>query len=129
MSYKKVAINAAKVAKDYQISPVKTWKFFAENEYEYSPTSQEKPCPKNTFLGLCQEGKLKGIPAEDYTASKNNRHYGLTAITILKNSSGKIYTASELWKEVMMHETDHNKRANSQMEVVLGLWEEGLIIP
>lgn len=129
MSYKKVAINAAKVARDYHISPVKTWKLFVEDEYDGSPPSQNKPCPKSTFLGLCQEGKVKGIPAENYTASKDNRRYGLNAIKILSNNPGKRYEASELWKEVMMLEEDYDKRANSQMEVVLGLWDEGLIDP
>lgn len=127
MSYKTVAIHAAQVAREYKISPVKTWQFFVENEYPESVSSQDKSCPKSTFLGLCQEGKIKGIPPGTYTSSKDNSRYGVNAVKILTNNAGKKYEPSELWKEVLKQEEDQNKRSNSQMEVVLGLWEEGLI--
>ena len=127
MSYKKVAIQAAQVARDYKISPVKTWQFFVENEYPDSINSQEKGCPKSTFLGLCQEGMLKDIPAGYYTNSQHNKRYGLNAVQILLNNPDKKFEPSELWKEVLKLEEDKNKRLNSQMDIVLGLWENGLI--
>lgn len=33
-------------------------------------TSQRKGCPKGVYLGLCEEGLVKGIPKGKYTKSK-----------------------------------------------------------
>ena len=128
MSYKSIAINAAKVARDYNISPEKTWKLFVEDKFPTSTSQQIKGCPKNTFLGLCREGKIKGIPKRNYTRSDYNVRYAITAITILNNNPNRNYIASTLWKEVMLSEGDPTKHHNGQMDVVLGLWNEDLII-
>lgn len=32
-----------------------------EEVFPNSKSSQEKSCPKNAFLGLCEEGLVKGI--------------------------------------------------------------------
>lgn len=33
----------------------------------------EKGCPKDCFLGICEEGLIVGIPKGKYTNSKKNR--------------------------------------------------------
>lgn len=43
------------------------------------------------------------------------------------NNSDLKFEVSDLWKEMMKLEADQNKRPNSQMDVLLGLWEAGLI--
>jgi len=70
---------------------------------------------------------LKDIPAGYYTNSQHNKRYGLNAVQILLNNPDKKFEPSELWKEVLKLEEDKNKRLNSQMDIVLGLWENGLI--
>lgn len=87
-----------------------------------SITSQEKGCPKGTFLGLCEAGLVKGIPKGNYTKSIKNKDYALQAIQILKQSN-RTYTPKELWAALNLGD----KRSNSQMDVVLALWENGLI--
>ena len=47
-------------------------------------SSQEKSCPKNAFLGLCEEGLVKGIKKGKYTKSVKNKNYALQAVEILK---------------------------------------------
>lgn len=127
MSYSTVTINAAKVTRDYNISSIATWKLFAENAFPQSKSRQDKGCPKNTFLSLCQQGKVKGIPAGAYTTSINNQRYALNALSILHAQPDKNFSASELWKAVMELEDDRNKAPNGQMEVVLTLWQAGLL--
>jgi hypothetical protein len=48
----------------------------------------------------------------------------LQAIEILKWADNKTYTPKELWIELNLGD----KRSNSQMDVVLALWNEGLIV-
>ncbi|TXD53640.1 MULTISPECIES: DUF6979 family protein [unclassified Polaribacter] len=87
-------------------------------------SSQEKSCPKNTFLGLCELGLVKGIPKGNYTKSVKNKEYALQAVEILKWAETKTFTPKELWAAL----NPGDKRSNSQMEVVLALWNEGLIV-
>ena len=96
----------------------------AIHEITISKSAQEKGCPKNTFLGLCEEGLVKGIPKGNYTESIKNKDYALEAIKILKASPNKSFTPKELWSKLKLGD----KRHNSQMDVILGLWNEGLII-
>jgi hypothetical protein len=92
---------------------------------EVFPTksSQEKGCPKNTFLGLCEAGLVKGIPKGNYTKSIKNKEYALKAVTILKQNKEIKFSPKELWEKLELG----NKRSNSQMDVVLALWEHGFI--
>lgn len=87
-------------------------------------SSQEKSCPKNTFLGLCEEGLVKGIPKGNYTKSVKNKEYALNAVEILKNNTQTRFSPKELWEQLELGD----KRSNSQMDVVLALWNEGLIV-
>ncbi|WP_222125188.1 DUF6979 family protein [Paenibacillus xylanexedens] len=86
---------------------------------------RKKGCPKNTFLGLFEEGLLKGIPSGNYTNSIKNKGYGLKAVKILfESNTEKDIKQRTLWKEVI---GDQKIKYNSQMDVVLALWDEGMI--
>ncbi|QKS59008.1 hypothetical protein HUB98_24225 [Paenibacillus barcinonensis] len=105
--------------------PIKAWNEVTIEIFGEGSSSQKKGCPKNTFLGLSEEGLLEGIPRGIYTKSKKNKGYGLKAVKILgeidkdKNINQRI-----LWKEVI---GDQDIKYNSQMDVVLALWKEGMI--
>ena len=92
---------------------------------EVFPTksAQEKSCPKNTFLGLCEEGLVNGIPKGNYTKSVKNKEYALKAIAILKQNTQTTFSPKELWEKLELGD----KSSNSQMDVILALWEHGLI--
>ena len=100
----------------------KTWAKSAKEVF-ITKSAQEKGCPKNTFLGLCEEGLVKGIPKGDYTKSVKNKNYALKAVSILKNNQEKSFSPKELWMKLNLSD----KRHNSQMDVVLALWENDLI--
>lgn len=47
---------------------------------------KKKGCPRNAFLGLYEEGLVKGIPSGNYTRSKKNKEYAIKAVKILKGA-------------------------------------------
>jgi len=104
------------------LHPLELWEKAAKELFE-SKNSQEKSCPKNTFLGLCEQGLVKGIPKGNYTKSVKNKEYALKAIAILKQNKETTFSPKELWEKLEIGD----KRSNSQMDVVLALWEHGLI--
>ena len=130
MSYATVAIKAAKLAVEKNISPVEAWQRVVAQQYPHSPDMQKKACPRNAFLGLCSKGKVKGIPRRIYTKSKLNKKYAQECLYILSLNKHELFYPSELWEMVLRSlNADKNKKHNSQMNVVNALWEEGLLIP
>lgn len=128
MSYALAAVNAAKVSKEYGISPVKTWQLFMEHLFPESKSGREKGCPKSTFLGLCEAGYIEGIKPQVYTSSVHNKRYAIAAVKILSANENLNYAPSELWQLVLENETDQSRQYNHQMHVVLALWDAGLIM-
>lgn len=114
-------VQAAKVT-----SPVEGWKLAVTELCPDSLSSQKKGCPKGAYLGLCEEGLVKGIPAGSYTTSVHNKKYALRALTLLRSEPSYSSDAKILWDRVM--EMDGEVKApNGQMDVVLALWHKGLL--
>ena len=105
-------------------SPVKRWQSAVERVYPTSVSAQKKGCPRGAFLGLCEDGLVKGIPAGQYTTSKDNKAYAVQAAALLSEGTRK-WSIGELWRAVS---DDPEKAHNSQMDVVLALWKNGLMI-
>ena len=122
--YGEVAIKAAKE----KGNPKNNWLKEVKKAFFDSESSQKKSCPKSIFLGLCEEGLIKGISQGNYTKSIDNKAYAIEAINILKRNPKTIYTPKELWiktkKELFIIKKDYN----SQMDIVLALWENELIV-
>lgn len=91
--------------------------------YPTSETSRKKSSPRGAFLGLCEEGLVKDIPAGRYNASKDNKAYAVDAAALLKQGLQRP-TVTDLWRAVASPEQVHK----SQMDVVLALWKNGLIV-
>ena len=90
--YGEVAVKAVELVVSRSIkNPIYAWEQAASNILKHK-TSKEKGCPKAAFLGLCEEGFVKGVHCGDYTSSKENKRYALKAVQILKKnpSSGLI---------------------------------------
>lgn len=102
------------------------WEIAVIDVFPNSQSSQEKGCPKGTFLGLCGSGKVVGIPGGEYTRSEKNKSYGLKALEILRTSPSLTDDELALWKRVMAGEA---KAHNHQMDVVISLWNAGLVNP
>ena len=121
--YGEVAIKVA-IAKG---NPEENWKTEVKKAFSDSISSQKKSCPKSAFLGLCEEGLVKGIPDGKYTRSIDNKAYAVKAIDILRSNTKTTYTPKELWAKVKI-ELSIEIAHNSQMDVVLALWENDYII-
>ena len=121
-NYGKTALKAVGYCKKGYL-PVEAWDKAAIEIFGNS-TSAVKNCPKSAFLGLCEEGLVKNIPMGNYTLSEKNKDYALLAVAILKLNRNRRYTPIELWDKIRTKTIRHN----SQMDVVLGLWENNLII-
>ena len=92
--------------------------------YATSATSRKKISPRGAFLGLCEEGLVKGIPAGQYNAAKDHKAYALQAAALLAEGT-RSWSTSALWQAVT---NDPEKKHSSQMDVVLALWKNGLIV-
>ncbi|CVK33748.1 DUF6979 family protein [Methanoculleus bourgensis] len=121
-NYGRAAVRAVKLIHDGTCkNPEDAWRK-ALNEYTHSESSRNKSCPREAFLGLCEEGMVMGIPAGDYTSSTKNKAYAINAVGILRESKREL-KQKDLWKRAAPG-TDHH---NGQMDVVLSLWEQGFI--
>jgi hypothetical protein len=104
-------------------TPVSRWKSAMEKLYPSSPTSQKKISPRGAFLGLCEEGLIKGIPSGQYMASRDDKAYAVRAAALLAEGAQR-WSANSLWKAVT---EDSEKPHNSQMDVVMALWKNDRI--
>src|ERR1019366_149263 len=122
--YGEAAIMAAQGISGAGATPDACWENAMQRHYPTSPTARKKGCPRGAFLGLCEEGLVKGIPAGRYTASKDNKAYAVRAAELLREGK-QSWSTSSLWRAVA---DDPERTHNSQMDVVLALWKNDLIV-
>lgn len=122
-NYREVALRVAKTKE----KPKDNWLKEVKITFSHSESSQKKSCPKSAFLGLCEAGLVKDIPTKNYTTSVDNKTYAIEAINILKRNLDTSFSPKELWQKVKELLFIDKKDHNSQMHVVLALWENNLI--
>jgi hypothetical protein len=85
-----------------------------------------KGCPKNAFLGLCEAGVIKGIPAGKSGVPHNrNGRYALAAYEILRSEPKLVNDKDALWRRIPARTAEHE---NGQMDVVLALYKSGMFV-
>ena len=105
------------------LSPLERWDDAMKKLYPTTPVAQKKGAPRAAFVGLCDAGLVKGIPAGTYNSGNRNKDYAVEAVKLLVAGTHK--TVSQLWGAVTEgEEVQHG----SQMDVVLALWKNGLIV-
>lgn len=125
--YGDVAVRAvALVRQGDEQSPARAWDTAVAEAFPHSKSSQEKSCPRSSFLGLCESGRVKGVPAGTYTRSKKNKEYALAAIDLLKQNPALVSDVRLLWNTVL---AGASKAPNHQMEVAGALWTANLLLP
>lgn len=121
------AINATQLFNDKTVkTPLGAWNQATIEMFGANSSSQRKDCPRNAFLGLCEEGLVRGVPSGKYLTKPNNKNkaYAVQAVSLLKENPELTNDKKRLWKEVVKDDKKHN----SQMDVVIALWESELII-
>lgn len=108
-------------------TPQDAWNQTTIELFGANTPAQRKGCPKNAFIGLCEDGLVRGIPKGNYTNRSDslNKAYAVQAVKLLKANSELASDRNVLWNEVMR---GVKKSHNSQMDVVLALWWNGQII-
>ncbi len=107
--------------------PVHAWKRAAMLTFPDSPSSRNKACPKSTFLGLCENGLVKGIKAGRYTRSVENKAYAVKAVELLQHNPALADDPVRLWDLIIGNE---GKVENQQMDVVISLcYREAYLYP
>jgi hypothetical protein len=124
--YGEAAIKAVNLIKeDINLdNPITAWDIVTKEIFGVGTPSQVKVCPRNTFLGLCEAGLIQGISKGTYTKSKKNKAYGLKAISLIESDISLLINQRSLWELTTGNNT---KVHNSQMDVVVSLWNKQLI--
>lgn len=125
--YGDVALKAVELlSTKEQTEPLSAWDIVASEIFGKGSSSQRKDCPRNAFLGLCEEGLVSGIPCGKYLPRPNNKNkaYAVQAVKLLKANPELAKEKKRLWNDVVQVVKKHN----SQMDIVIALWDSGLIM-
>ncbi len=104
--------------------PLDAWNYSAATIFD-SPSSISKSCPKSTFLGLAELGVISGIKSGEYTKSVVNKKYAQLALDLLRENNSWANNPSKLWEQIIAGSV---KKHNSQMDVVIALWQAKMFI-
>jgi len=120
-----VAVRAVELYRTKgNISPLAAWDA-AGHELLATKSLREKNCPRATYLSLCQEGLIVGVPKGQYTRARENREYAIEAVRHLVLDPGLVARGPiHLWQLVT---GGAEIEYNDEMHVVLTLWNRGLI--
>jgi hypothetical protein len=107
-------------------TPMDAWDQAVAAYFPHSKSAREKSCPRAAFLGLCETGAVKHIPAGTYTTSQKNKQYALNALSLLENDESLRDDKNMLWSKVL---NGKPRQPNEQMDVVVSLWNAKMIRP
>ena len=123
--YGRAAVETVKLLNNDTIDePEKAWNIVTSQVFGDGSSGQKKGCPKGTFLGLCEEGLIKGVHSGKYTKSVKNKSYALKAVDIIRKTPSISNNPVDIWILIMNGEI---KSHNHQMDVVTSLWNEKMI--
>lgn len=109
--------------------PAQAWEKATCLIWPCGTSSQVKSCPRDAFLGLCEAGRIQGISPGKYTRSLKNKRYAMKAAALLKAQPSLAGQGTAgLWLKVLGALSEPaGKVHNQQMDVVLSLFQNGLI--
>lgn len=124
-AYGDIALHAYALITHERMVPQKAWRAALIERYIEPSQLQnaiKHTCPKGAFLGLCSLGVIDGIHPGNYTKSKSSSGYAAAALNLLRRDSRLVRDKFRLNTLVYGPRTP-----NDETEVVLALWENGLI--
>lgn len=122
--YGLVAVVAVRRIQELGEDPISAWQVAAAEIITESKSARDKGCPRGAFLGLCEEGLVKGVPAGSYTKSRWNKKYALRTYSILNRDFSLAGDVNSLWEEVV---ADRPIGHNGQADVVVELYNNDLL--
>ena len=122
--YGEAAVIAAGLVRSGEASdPSDAWGRATAQVFTSSEDLRNKGCPKAAFIGLCCHGSIAGIDASSSTRITKNGKYAIDAAEILRENRFIASQPDLLWKKVARRSKTHNH----QIDVVIGLWDAGLL--
>ena len=123
--YGKAAILATRLyCEGRASSPRDAWVCAIATETD-SESSRDKCCPMDAFLGLCDEGLVRGIPAGQYGPANNvNGRYAIDAYRLLQAEPRLTSDKPSLWARIPDPRAENQ---NGQLDVVIALFSNGLL--
>lgn len=112
------------LASDGETSPRVAWNKATSEVFPGSPSSQAKGCPRDAFLAACEMGLVRTVAPGTYTRSIRNKGYAERAVALLRSDPALAGDEKGLWQLAC---GDSGKAPNSQMDVVIALFNEGFI--
>ncbi|MBM4042148.1 MAG: hypothetical protein FJ290_26935 [Planctomycetes bacterium] len=124
--YGSAAVLATRLVQDGRLnSPVQAWEQSVRRVFPTSESEQKKGCPRDAYLGLCEEGIVLGVRSGKHTRSVRNKRYALDAYYLILRNPELVNEERRLWDAVT---GNCGKAYNQQVDVVLSLWREGLLL-
>ncbi|PQP80737.1 hypothetical protein C0Q44_26280 [Paenibacillus sp. PCH8] len=125
--YNQAAIRAVElIHQNINNSPGRAWEIATAELFGEGTWGAKKGCPKNAFLGLCEEGYVKGVSTGIYNSRKNlkNKGYVIKALSIVQKQPDLLDDKKKLWNQV----TEGNRMShNYQLNVLEALWKSNYI--
>lgn len=87
-------------------------------------------CPKWAFSGLCQDGELTGVPAgrAPVALERESARYAREVLRALREEPGLAADKPMLKRRIFGKQGEDGYRTpNDEVEVVLALWDSGLV--
>ncbi|GAB7217744.1 DUF6979 family protein [Dickeya oryzae] len=118
--YGRIAVEAVKICYKENIKPDEAW--------DRVVLGKEKSCPRSAFLGLCEDGWIKGISDFSYFKKRSpNKCYAVSAAKFIFEYEKDNITPTALWKIIIEKFPNEAKEHNQQMSVVLSLKAYGYL--
>ncbi len=95
--YGEVALIAVKMVTDQAIEPRAAWQQAANSTFGKGSSQAHKGCPRDAFLGICEEGMVKGVLIGKHTRSRLNKEYAVEALRLLATKPYLAHSAVALW--------------------------------
>lgn len=83
----------------------------------------DEDCPRNTFIGLCEEGMVRGIPSGCYGLRRDNKNKGYAVAAANLVLSGHELDHKTLWQKV----TTGTLQPHDQVNIVIALYNAGVL--
>lgn len=123
--YREVARAARAKVISEGLPPGKAWDEAAKRIFNNSPSKAKNGYPRTTFLGLCEAGYVKGIPAGEYADRAGvGKEHGVRMVELLREDDDY-----EDDPEILFTDATDGKvlKDHGQLDVVFGLWNHGLV--
>jgi hypothetical protein len=123
--YGEAAVWAARRVVEETITPTVAWNKAVLALNPNSIQAAAKLCPRTTFLTLCSEGFVRGVPRGRYVNGRENAAHAVALARVLIGDSDLTdASTARLWKLA----GGAGKSENDQVDVVVALSRAGLLV-